>query len=269
MNGDESATLVAPDSGLAGGSNESTAATTTSNHPSATVTMPAAPVPGQQQHQLQQRRKQFFFRTLSSIGTDPGGSWGATGGGGGGGGGSNSSPRFSSLGDLGGYGPGGKQLLRRLAWALLVNAALALLLLGAVEALVLPVLIASLELTPSPRACQLLTAMLTAHLFQAGARGTLLLLLAVGGAALGLALTGAWDRGFVPLFLAWYVGLDTLARVATGLGGAGALPSSSSSSMGGGGGGGGVLVGEPLKTLSETSSARWSPVGRWRFLWGA
>lgn len=202
--------------------------------------------------QLQQRkRQQYFFRTMSSVGTDAGGGWC--------GGDSTVTPR--SAGDFAGYAAG--EGLRQLAWSLAVNGALALLLLGLVEAVVLPVLIASLELTPSPHVSKLLTALLTAHLFQVGARGTIVLLLAMGGSALGLLLTGAWDRGFVPLFLAWYVGLDTLARiVGHGAGAGNGLPSTSSG-LGGGGGG--------LKTLSETSSARergWSPVGRWR-LWGA
>lgn len=212
--------------------------------------------------QLQQRRKaHYFFRTISSMGTDAGGGWpGAESGAG--------TPRSAVAGDVAGYAAG--EGLRQLAWSLAVNGALALLLLGLVEAVVLPVLIASLELTPAPHVSKLLTALLTAHLFQVGARGTVVLLLAVGGSALGLLLTGAWDRGFVPLFLAWYVGLDTLARVVVGSNGGGSgggysgLPSTSSSSALGLGGG-------PLKTLSETSSARergWSPVGRWR-LWGA
>lgn len=244
---DESANLV--DKG-AGGNNihESTTASTIDNPAGTTSTMPAtamavAPV------QLQQRRRHFFFRTTSSMGTDAGGSWGGTG--------TDTTPRFSSM--MGSDDLGYSGQLRQLAWALLVNAGLAVLLLGAVEAVVLPVLVASLELTPSPRATQLLTALLTAHLFHAGARGALLLLLAVGGSALGLALMGAWDGGFVPLFLACYVGLHTLGATIGGSGGAGALPSSASGS---------TLVGGPLKTLSETASARWSPVGRWR-LWGA
>ena len=245
---------------MAGTSTTTSGALNTNTH-TATTTAPAGGSGGGGATvvQLQQRRKAYFFRTTSSMGTDAGGGWpGAESGAG--------TPR-SAMGDVAGYAAG--EWLRQLVWSLVVNGALALLLLGLVEAVVLPVLIASLELTPAPHVSKLLTALLTAHLFQVGARGTVVLLLAVGGSALGLLLTGAWDRGFVPLFLAWYVGLETLARVVGSNGGGSGggysgLPSTSSSSALGLGGG-------PLKTLSETSSARergWSPMGRWR-LWGA
>jgi hypothetical protein len=236
-------------------SSSSSSSTTAAAAPPPTV-VPQAQAPQPTQQLQQRRRPNYFFRTMSSIGTDAGGGWGSGG---------DSTPR--SAGDHAGYAAG--QGLRQLGWSLLMNAALALLLLGLVEAVVLPILVASMELTPlSPRVAKLLTALLTAHLFQAGARGTLLLLLAVGGSALGLAVTGAFERGFVPLFLACYIVLHTLAPLAagsTGGGGASSLPTASGGGIGIGGSGGG------LKTLSETSSARergWSPVGRWR-LWGA
>ncbi len=252
----------APDSGGRGtkSSNPTTATTPSSSSSSSTVGagvgvgVAGGGGAGASVVQLQQRRRQYFFRTTSSMGTDggwPGGSFGGNGGGG-----EDGTPR-SAVGEEG---------LRQLAWALLGNAALALLLLGLVEAVVLPVLVASLELTPAPHVAKLLTVLLTVHLFHVGARGALLLLLAVGLSALGLLLTGAGDKGFVPLFLACYVGLETLARLtgpstAGAAGGANGLPSTAS----------GLGVGGGLKTLSETSSARergWSPVGRWR-LWGA
>lgn len=156
--------------------------------------------------------------------------------------------------------------LRSLLWSLGLNGVVALLVLGLVETIVLPVLMAILELTAPPRMTKLLTVLLTAVLFQGGVQGSMVLLLAVGGAALGLVMA-QWDDGFVPLFIFLFVGMWTFLRAGS-LGG----------NAGGGGGGllGSLGSGPPvsaassaLKAISEVGSARGEGSWRWRGLWGA
>jgi len=187
------------------------------------------------------RRPHYFFRTADSSIADE-----------------EPTPRLEGTSPL-------SEGLRLFLWSLGLNGVAALLVLGLVETVVLPVLVAILELLPSPRMSKLLTALLTAVLFQGGVQGSMVLLLAVGGASLGLVMAQV-DDGFVPLFIFLFVGMWTFLRAG---------------SLGANGGGGGGLLGSlgsgppvsaassALKAISEVGSARGEGSWRWRGLWGA
>lgn len=184
------------------------------------------------------RRPQYFFRTADSSMIDD-----------------ESSPRLEGTPPL-------SEGLRVFLWSLCFNSVATLLVLGLVETIVVPVLLAILELTPSPRMSKLLTAVLTAVLFQGGWQGSIVLLLAVGGAAVGLVMA-QWDDGFVPMFIFMYVGLWTFLRAGSRSGDGGGLLGSSG-------------CGPPLSTasgalkgISEMDSARGEGSLRLRGLWGA
>ncbi|GAB5030858.1 Hypothetical protein NocV09_00401340 [Nannochloropsis oceanica] len=183
------------------------------------------------------RRPQYFFRTADSSTANE------------------SSPRLEG-------NPLLSEGVRLLLWSLCFNSVTALLVLGLVETIVVPVLLATLELTPSPRMSKLLTAVLTAVLFQGGWHGSIVLLLAVGGAAVGLVMA-QWDDGFVPMFIFMYVGLWTFLRAGSSGGDVGGLLGS-------------LGRGPPLSTasgavkgISDIDSTRGEGPLRWRGLWGA
>jgi hypothetical protein len=182
------------------------------------------------------RRPHYFFRTADSSVADE-----------------EPTPRLEGTSPL-------SEGFRLLLWSLGLNGVVALLVLGLVETIVLPVLMAILELAPSPRMSKLLTVLLTAVLFQGGVQGSMVLLLAVGGAAVGLVMA-QWDDGFVPLFIFLFVGMWTFLRAGSGgggglLGSLGSNPPVSAASS-------------ALKAISVVGRAWGVGSWRWRGLWGA
>ncbi len=162
--------------------------------------------------------------------------------------------------DAGRIDSGGSPLseaLWHMVWSLFLNGCGAMLLVGVVEAVVLPVLLAVLELTPPSRLAKLLTVLLTAFFFQAGAQGSMILLGAVGVSSLAMVLA-QWEDGFVSMCLVLFVGTWTVSRAGVhgrGGGGVDSVRSTGESSAASG----------VLKAISERD-ASWRS---WRSLWGA
>lgn len=98
-----------------------------------------------------------------------------------------------------------------LLWSVVLNGLLALVVLWLVEGLLQPVLIAILELTPSPRTSKVLTALLTVVLLQGGGQGSIILLMALGISAVVVGMSQS-DGVFVPCFLVLLVCLGAVLR---------------------------------------------------------
>lgn len=101
--------------------------------------------------------------------------------------------------------------MRQVLYSFVVNCFVVLLLLGLVDLLCIPLLLAVLELTPTARMLKFLTAILTAFLFQAGFRGSFNFVLAIGAASLTLRI-GHMHEGFVPCFLVFFVGFHSIGN---------------------------------------------------------